>query len=123
MNGAIVFSKLDLPSGYHQIGVEEGLIEKTAFRANIEHWEFIVMPFGLCIGPATFQQMMNKILADELNVLILVYLDDILVYSRSVEEHWGNLRRLLEQLTAAKLYGRLHKCKCLKSALIIWDLI
>ena len=73
------------------------------------------MPFGLCNAPATFQRLMNQIFADELNSFVLVYLDDILIYSHSVEEHWGHLRRALERLRAAKLYGRLHKCDFLKT--------
>ena len=117
LNGAKVFSKLDLASGYHQIGVEKKSIEKTAFRTNQGHWEFIVMPFGLCNSPATFQRLMNQIFADKLNSFVLVYLDDILKYSRSVEERWGYLRRELEHLRAAKLYGGLRKWDFLKTRL------
>ena len=72
------------------------------------------MPFGLCNAPSTFQRLMNKVFAKEINSFILVYLDDILVYSRSVEEHWDHLERALERLRQAKLYGRLHKCEFLK---------
>ena len=73
------------------------------------------MPFGICKSPTTFQRLMNKIFADEINSFVLVYLDDILIYSRSEEEHWGYLRQSLERLRAAKLYGRLHKCDFLKT--------
>ena len=72
------------------------------------------MPFGLCNAPSTFQRLMNKVFAEEINSFILVCLDDILVYSRSIEEHWDHLRRALEKLRQAKLYGRLHKCEFLK---------
>ena len=111
---AKVFSKLDLAYGYHQISMAEISIEKTAFRTHIGHWEFPVMPFGLCNAPASFQRLMNKAFKDELNSVILVYLDDILIFSRSIKEHWGHLRPALQRLREAKLYGRLHKCDFLK---------
>ena len=114
LGGSKIFSKLDLASGYHQIGMEETSIEKTAFRTNLGHWEFLVMPFRLTNAPASFQRLMNKIFADELNSFILCYMDDILVFSRSIEEHWGHLRCALQRLREAKLYGRLHKCDFLK---------
>ena len=72
------------------------------------------MPFGLCNAPSTFQRLMNTIFKREINSFILVYLDDILIYSRSVGEHWGHLRCALDKLRGAKLYGRLHKCEFLK---------
>ena len=87
-NEAKNFSKLGFGSGYHQIGVEEESIEKTAFRTNKGHWELIVIPFGLCNSLAMLQKLMNQIFADELNSFLLVYLDEILIFSRSVEEHW-----------------------------------
>ena len=72
------------------------------------------MPFGLCNAPSTFQRLMNSVFEKELNSFVLVYLDDILVYSRSVREHWGHLRQAFEKLRKAKLYARLHKCEFLK---------
>ena len=72
------------------------------------------MPFGLCNAPSTFKRLMNKVFAEEINSFILVYLDDILIYSPSIEEHWDHLQRALEKLRQAKLYGRLHKCEFLK---------
>ena len=111
---AKVFSKLDLASGYHQISMAETSIEKTAFRTNIGHWEFLVMPFGLCNAPASFQRLMNRVFKDELNSFILLYLDDILIFSCSIEEHRRHLRQALQRLREAKLYGRLHKCDFLK---------
>ena len=72
------------------------------------------MPFGLCNAPSTFQRLMNIVFQQEINSVILVYLDDILIYSRAVAEHWGHLRCALDKLHRAKLYGRLHKCEFLK---------
>lgn len=111
---ARVFSKLDLASGYHQIAVTEDHIHKTAFRTNVGHWEFLVMPFGLTNAPASFQRLMNKVFQQDLNEFILVYLDDILIFSETLEEHWEHLRVALQRLKDAKLYGRLHKCEFLK---------
>ena len=111
---ATVFTKLDLASGYHQIAMEETSIQKTAFHTNFGHFEFLVMPFGLCNAPGTFQRLMNKVFADNLGKFIAVYLDDILIFSRDLEEHWKHLRWALDRLREAKLYGRLHKCEFLK---------
>ena len=114
LGGARVFTALDLASGYHQIGMEEGSIEKTAFRTSRGSFEFLVMPFGLTNAPSVFQRLMNKIFKDVLGIFVLVYLDDILVFSSSIEEHWGHLRVVLQKLREAKLHGRLHKCDFLK---------
>ena len=111
---ATVFTKLDLTSGYHQIAMEETSIQKTAFHTNFGHFEFLVMPFGLCNAPGTFQRLMNKVFADNLGKFIAVYLDDILIFSQNLEEHWKHLRWALDRLREAKLYGRLHKCEFLK---------
>ena len=111
---AKVFTKLDLASGYHQIAMEETSIHKTAFRTNRGHFEFLVMPSGLTNAPATFQRLMNKVFAGNLDKFIAVYLDDILVFSRNMDEHWEHLRWALSRLREAKLYGQLHKCEFLK---------
>ena len=111
---ARVFTELDLAQGYHQIAMTEDSIAKIAFCTHLSQWEFVVMPFGLCNALSTFQWLMNKAFSKEINSFILVYLDDILVYSRLVEEHWDHLQRVLERLRQAKLYGRLHKCEFLK---------
>ena len=112
---ARVFTKLDLAGGYHQIAMSDDSIYRTAFTTHLGQWEFVVMPFGLCNAPATFQRLMNKVFAAEINSFILVYLDDILIFSRTVQEHWEHLRRALQRLREAKLFGRLHKCEFLKS--------
>ena len=85
---AKVFTKLDLAYGYHQIAMEETSIQKTAFRTNCGQFEFLVMPFGLCNAPASFQRLMNKVFAEHIGDFIAVYLDDILIFSRSIDEHW-----------------------------------
>ena len=108
------FTKLDLASGYHQIGVARGDIAKTAFRTNRGSYEFIVMPFGLTNAPATFQRLINSVFEGEINDFILVYLDDILIFSETLEDHWRHLDIALRRLREAKLYGRLHKCDFIK---------
>ena len=111
---ARVFSKLDLAQGYHQIAMAKDSVEKTAFYTNLGQWEYLVMPFGLCNAPSTFQRLMNTIFEKEINSFVLVYLDDILIYSRSMGEHWDHLCCTLDKLLRAKLFGRLHKCEFLK---------
>ena len=111
---ATVFTKLDLAFGYHQIAMEDTSIQKLAFCTNRGHFEFFVMPFGLTNAPATFQRLMNKVFAGNLDKFIAVYLDDILIFSRNLDEHWEHLRWVLSRLREAKLYGRLHKCEFLK---------
>ena len=111
---AKVFSKLDLAQGYHQIAMTEDSMQKTAFCINIGQWEYLVMSFGLCNAPSTFQRLMNTVFEKELNSFILVYLDDILVFSRSIGDHWVHLRQAFDRLRRAKLYARLHKCEFLK---------
>ena len=119
---ARVFSKLDLGQVYHQISMAEESVEKTAFYTKLGQWEYLVMPFELCNVPTTFQRLMNTIFEKEINSFVLVYLDDILIYSRSMGEHWDHLRSALDKLHWAKFFGRLHKCEFLKDQWISLDL-
>ena len=104
------FTTLDLASGYHQIAVKEDDIPKTAFRTQRGQFEFVVMPFGVTNAPSTFQRMMNTLFKDELDNFVLVYLDDILIFSTTLEDHIQHIKQALEKLKEAKLYARLHKC-------------
>ena len=92
---ARVFTKLDLAFSYHQRAMYDRSIYKSAFTTDLWQWEFLVMPFGLCNALATFQRLMNKVFTTEINNFVLVYLDDILVFSHSIEEHWSHLRQAL----------------------------
>ena len=98
LDGAVVFSKLDLHSGYHQIRVQEANIYKTVFQTQYGLYKFIVLPFGLCNTPAMFMWLMNDIFHDELNHCVLIYLDDILIYSPLIEQYLCNICTILEKL-------------------------
>jgi len=96
--GAQVFSSLDLQSGYHQILLNDSDVEKTAFRSPLGHYQFRVLPFGLTNAPATFQALMNRVFGNDIGKFVLVYLDDILIYSKSKEEHEKHLVAVLDKL-------------------------
>jgi hypothetical protein len=111
LRGACVFSKIDLQLGYHQLKVQECDIPKTAFILRYGLYEFTLMSFGLTNAPSYFMYMMNKVFMEYLDKFVMVFIDDILVYSRNEEEHEGHLRLVLQKLRDHKLYAKLSKCE------------
>ncbi|WVZ80930.1 hypothetical protein U9M48_028363 [Paspalum notatum var. saurae] len=110
LRGATVFSKIDLRSGYHQIKVREEDIPKTAFSTRYGIYEYLVMSFGLTNAPAFFMYLMNSVFMNELDKFVVVFIDDILIYSKNEKEHEEHLRIVLSRLREHKLYGKFSKC-------------
>ena len=111
LQGAKVFSKIDLRSGYHQLKVRREDVPKTAFRIRYGHYEFLVMPFVLTNAPATFMDLMNRVFGPCLDKFVIVFIDDILVHSSSKEENAKHLRIVLQTLREHQLYAKFIKCQ------------
>ncbi|KAL4037930.1 hypothetical protein IC575_001532 [Cucumis melo] len=111
LQGATVFSKIDLRSGYHQLRIKDEDVPKTAFRSIYGHYEFIVMSFGLTNAPTVFMDLMNRVFREFLDTFVIVFIDDILIYSKTEAEHEEHLRMVLQTLRDNKLYAKFSKCK------------
>ncbi|GKD08969.1 putative reverse transcriptase domain-containing protein [Tanacetum coccineum] len=110
LQGSSVYSKIDLRSGYHELRVRDEDIPKTAFRTRYGQYKFQVMPFGLTNTPAVFMDLINHVCKPYLDKFVIVFIDDILIYSRNKEEHADHLRIILELLRKEKLYAKFSKC-------------
>ena len=111
LQGATVFTKLDLKNAYHFVRIREGNEWKTAFNTPTGHWEYLVMPFGITNAPAVFQMLVNDILRDMINRFVVVYLDDILIFSSNPEEHKIHVRKVLQRLHENRLFVKAEKCE------------
>jgi hypothetical protein len=111
MKGGSMFSKIDLRSGYHQLKIRKSDIPKTAFRTRYGLYEYTVMSFGLTNAPAYFMYLMNKVFMEYLDKFVVVFIDDILTFSKMEEEHEKHLRFVLEKLRSNQLYAKFSKCE------------
>ena len=114
MKGAKVFSKIDLKSRYHQIHIKDKDIYKTNFRIRYGNYELLVLPFGLTNAPVTFMRLMHGIFHPFLDKFVLIFIDDILIYSKNQEEHREHLRIVLEMLRKHQFYVKFSKCDFFK---------
>jgi hypothetical protein len=115
MKGAMMFSKIILRPGYHQLQIKEDDVPKTTFKMRFGHYEFTISPFGLTNAPGVFMSLMNGVFYKYLDKFIQVFIDDILIYSWMTEEHDEHLRLVLQCLREHKLYGKLSKCSFYQS--------
>ncbi|GJZ52772.1 putative reverse transcriptase domain-containing protein [Tanacetum coccineum] len=119
LQGSRVYSKIDLRSGYHQLRVHEEDIPKTAFRTRYGHYEFQVMPFGLTNAPAVFMDLTNRVYKPYLDKFVIVFIDDILIYSKNKKEHEGHLKLILRLLKKEELFAKFFKCEIWLSKKVI----
>ena len=111
LKGAGVFSKIDMRSWYHQLRIKDANVHKMTFRMRYGHYEFLVMLFGLTNAPATFIDLMNRVFRPFLDWFVLVFIDNILMYSKDQEDHDMHLQEVLETLRKEQLYAKLSKCE------------
>ena len=111
LQGSSFFSKIDLRSRYHQLRVRDGDIPKTVFCTRYGHYEFLVMSFGLTNAPAVFMDLMNRVFREYLDSFIMLFIDDIIIYSKTKEEHEQHLRLTLQILRQHQLYAKFNKCE------------
>ena len=121
LGGARVYFKIDLRTGYHQLKVRETDIPKTAFRTRYGHFEFMVMPFGLTNALATFMDRMHRVFLPYLDQFVVVFVDDILIYSQSEWEYEYRLRIVLQLLRDHQLYAKFSKCEFWLTEVRFWD--
>ena len=114
LQGSSYFTKIDLRSGYYQIRMHPESVQKTAFRTRYGHFEFLVLPFGLTNAPATFMHLMHQIFREHLDQFIVIFLDDILIYSKNLQDHSDHVRRTLQILREHRLYAKVSKCEFFK---------
>src|SRR6201995_4290567 len=106
---ATIFSKIDLRSGYHQLRINDEDTDKTTFVTRYGSYKFLVMPFGLTNAPSVFMQLMNSVLAEYIDEFVIVFIDDILIYSNSEAEHTQHVRLLLDKLREHQLHANMAK--------------
>jgi len=111
LQGAKLFSKINLRSGYYQLRIKTDDVPKIAFRSRYGHYEFLVMPFGLTNAPVAFMDMMNQVFKPYLDKFVIVFIDDILIYSPSKEDHENHLKIVLMTLREHRLFAKFSKCE------------